>query len=269
MARSDGDKSAKKTPAKAKAPAHVQKKDAEAKPAPPPPAEDKAEKAGKAKASDGAAPAAPGKPGRPPKKAEPPPRKAAHDDDDGDDGDDSMEASPRSRDREEDAVPPPQPRPVAPPGKKPLRPGQGEDAPAVVPARRLTAEAKAAVNEMVKKGVPLGEALARAASWETFVAPPVDPNAPKPGAPGVRPEGAPKPRAAEPDDEDEDEEEAEEKEASEEPEAAADDEDAPPKPAAKRGRPKGSGKKAAGAAAPARRKRDDDDDIKDLAADDD
>jgi len=41
----------------------------------------------------------------------------------------------------------------------------------VVPARRLTPEAKAAVNRMVSEGVPLGEALRRAASWETFVAP--------------------------------------------------------------------------------------------------
>jgi hypothetical protein len=41
----------------------------------------------------------------------------------------------------------------------------------VVPARRLTPEAKAAVNAMVAQGVPLGEALKRAASWETFVAP--------------------------------------------------------------------------------------------------
>ena len=42
---------------------------------------------------------------------------------------------------------------------------------AVVPARRLTPEAKAAINAMVQKGVPLDEALRRAASWETFVAP--------------------------------------------------------------------------------------------------
>jgi hypothetical protein len=42
---------------------------------------------------------------------------------------------------------------------------------AVVPARRLTPEAKAAINAMVAKGVPLDEALRRAGSWETFVAP--------------------------------------------------------------------------------------------------
>lgn len=42
---------------------------------------------------------------------------------------------------------------------------------AVVPARRLTPEAKAQINAMVQKGVPLDEALRRAASWETFVAP--------------------------------------------------------------------------------------------------
>lgn len=48
---------------------------------------------------------------------------------------------------------------------------QGEDAPAVVPARRLTPEAKARVNEMVRKGMSLGDALKAAAAWETFVAP--------------------------------------------------------------------------------------------------
>lgn len=42
---------------------------------------------------------------------------------------------------------------------------------AVVPARRLTPEAKAQINAMVQKGVPLDEALRRAASWETFIAP--------------------------------------------------------------------------------------------------
>jgi len=42
---------------------------------------------------------------------------------------------------------------------------------AVVPARRLTPEAKAAINAMVAKGVPLDEALRRAGSWETFIAP--------------------------------------------------------------------------------------------------
>jgi hypothetical protein len=41
----------------------------------------------------------------------------------------------------------------------------------VVPARRLTPEAKAKINELVAKGMPLGDALRAAASWETFVAP--------------------------------------------------------------------------------------------------
>ena len=41
----------------------------------------------------------------------------------------------------------------------------------MVQARRLTPEAKAAINQMVQKGVPLGEAMRRAASWETFIAP--------------------------------------------------------------------------------------------------
>jgi hypothetical protein len=69
-------------------------------------------------------------------------------------------------------------KPAAPPAKKPAaapaaRKGAagGEDAPAVVPARRLTPEAKARVNEMVKKGMSLGDALKAAAAWETFVAP--------------------------------------------------------------------------------------------------
>jgi hypothetical protein len=47
---------------------------------------------------------------------------------------------------------------------------QGEEQ-TVAQARRLTPEAKAAINSMVQKGVPLAEALRRAASWETFVAP--------------------------------------------------------------------------------------------------
>ncbi len=50
-------------------------------------------------------------------------------------------------------------------GAKPAEPT------AVVPARRLTPEAKAQINAMVAKGVPLDEALRRAASWETFIAP--------------------------------------------------------------------------------------------------
>src|SRR6478735_4688374 len=65
--------------------------------------------------------------------------------------------------------------PAKPAAKKPAAaaakpPTSGEPA-AVVPARRLTPEAKAKVNEMVAKGMPLGDALKVAASWETFVAP--------------------------------------------------------------------------------------------------
>jgi hypothetical protein len=78
-------------------------------------------------------------------------------DDEDDDDDEELEAAPKAA------------------AKKPAggaKPGQpGGDPPAVVPARRLTPEAKAKVNEMVKKGMPLGEALKMAASWETFVAP--------------------------------------------------------------------------------------------------
>ena len=69
-------------------------------------------------------------------------------------------------------------KPAAPVAKKPAAApaakkgaGTGEDAPAVVPARRLTPEAKARVNEMVKKGMSPGDALKAAAAWETFVAP--------------------------------------------------------------------------------------------------
>lgn len=58
------------------------------------------------------------------------------------------------------------------PAKKPAARGQETvEAPPVVPARRLTPEAKAKVNEMVAKGMPLGDALKAAAAWETFVAP--------------------------------------------------------------------------------------------------
>lgn len=77
---------------------------------------------------------------------------AARDEDEGDgDGDDDEED-------EEEFVP-------KKTGAKPAEPT------AVVPARRLTPEAKAQINAMVAKGVPLDEALRRAASWETFVAP--------------------------------------------------------------------------------------------------
>jgi hypothetical protein len=70
---------------------------------------------------------------------------------------------------EMEAAPKPAAKKPAPPAAKGATPGG--DPPAVVPARRLTPEAKAKVNEMVKKGMPLGDALKAAASWETFVAP--------------------------------------------------------------------------------------------------
>ncbi len=62
-------------------------------------------------------------------------------------------------------------KPTPSPAPRPRGAQQGEDAPAVVPARRLTPEAKARVNEMVRKGMSLGDALKAAAAWETFVAP--------------------------------------------------------------------------------------------------
>jgi hypothetical protein len=95
---------------------------------------------------------------------EPEPTEPADADEDDDLDDEDEEAAPR-------------PAAAAAPAKKPAakpssRGGQtGEDAPQVVPARRLTPEAKAKINELVAKGMPLGEALRAAASWETFVAP--------------------------------------------------------------------------------------------------
>jgi hypothetical protein len=92
------------------------------------------------------------------------------DDDDFDDdldGDEEREEAPRAA---KPAAPAPVKKPAAP-AAKPRTPGSGEDAPAVVPARRLTPEAKARVNEMVRKGMSLGDALKAAAAWETFVAP--------------------------------------------------------------------------------------------------
>ena len=59
---------------------------------------------------------------------------------------------------------------AAAPAAKP-KTSTSDDPPAVVPARRLTPEAKARVNEMVRKGMSLGDALKAAAAWETFVAP--------------------------------------------------------------------------------------------------
>jgi hypothetical protein len=102
-------------------------------------------------------------------------------------------AEPRSQedgeDESEDEQPPAPPKkPVA----KSRAGGSAEvEPPPVVPARRLTPEAKAKVNEMVKKGTPLGEALKMAASWETFVAPVKDEPAKlvqgKPGGPAEGP----------------------------------------------------------------------------------
>jgi hypothetical protein len=93
------------------------------------------------------------------------------DEEDDDDFDDDLES-------DEEEAPRAAAKPAAPVAKKPAAApaakkgsGSGEDAPAVVPARRLTPEAKARVNEMVKKGMSLGDALKAAAAWETFVAP--------------------------------------------------------------------------------------------------
>jgi hypothetical protein len=115
------------------------------------------------------------------KKKKPAPAKAAEPEEtselDGEDGDE---------DEEEEVA---KPAPVA---AKP-KPAQADpEAPVVVPARRLTPEARAAVNAMVAKGVSLQEALRATAKWETFVAPVREP---VPGGPaGGRPEGGPLPR---------------------------------------------------------------------------
>lgn len=66
------------------------------------------------------------------------------------------------------------------------------DPPVVVPARRLTPEARAAVNAMVAKGISLQEALRATAKWETFVAP-VREATPPTMERGSRPDGAPGP----------------------------------------------------------------------------
>jgi hypothetical protein len=86
--------------------------------------------------------------------------------DDDEDLEDEGEEAPRAA---KPAAPAPAKKPAAAPAR--VKSAQSEDAPAVVPARRLTPEAKARVNEMVKKGMSLGDALKAAASWETFVAP--------------------------------------------------------------------------------------------------
>src|SRR3954468_23403662 len=88
--------------------------------------------------------------------------------------------------------------PAKPVAKKPAaaaaNPRTSGEPAAVVPARRLTPEAKAKVNEMVAKGMPLGEALKVAASWETFVAPVKD--EPAKLVQGKSFDGQPRPRPA-------------------------------------------------------------------------
>ncbi|MDB4967367.1 MAG: hypothetical protein JWN44_3056 [Myxococcales bacterium] len=96
------------------------------------------------------------------------------DDDLDDDLDDDEEESPRPAAKPAAATaaaPVKKPAAPAPAAAKPRFGQLSEDAPAVVPARRLTPEAKARVNEMVRKGMSLGDALKAAAAWETFVAP--------------------------------------------------------------------------------------------------
>jgi len=126
----------------------------------------KGKKAAAPKAPKKAAPA--GKAAKKPPVVEEEAPAADHADDDDDDDFEDDDEAPR-------AVA----KPAAPAVKKPAAPASAsrgkhapnEDAPAVVPARRLTPEAKARVNEMVKKGMSLGDALKAAAAWETFVAP--------------------------------------------------------------------------------------------------
>ena len=105
------------------------------------------------------------------------------------DGAPKRSAAPKSRDPEGDDDEEPAP-PVAAKKPAPKRAAaEAVDPPPVVPARRLTPEAKAQVNAMVAKGIPLGEALKVAASWETFVAPVKEEPAKlvqgKPGEPGA------------------------------------------------------------------------------------
>ncbi len=128
------------------------------------------------KGKKAAAPKAPKKPATAGKAAKKPPvvEEEAHGDEPDDDDEDDFELD------GDDEAPRAAAKPAAaPPAKKPAAATAsrgkghlaGEDAPAVVPARRLTPEAKARVNEMVKKGMSLGDALKAAAAWETFVAP--------------------------------------------------------------------------------------------------
>ena len=128
------------------------------------------------KGKKAAAPKAPKKPAAAGKAAKKPPvveEEATGGDEPDEDEDDDFD----DLDGDEEEAPRAAAKPAAPPAKKPAAPAgrkglaAGEDAPAVVPARRLTPEAKARVNEMVKKGMSLGDALKAAAAWETFVAP--------------------------------------------------------------------------------------------------
>ena len=124
---------------------------------------------------------------KPPKAAAKP--AAAVDDEDAPEGEEDED-----EDDDLDLAPKPAAKKPAAPAAKPAgAPGAtGGEPPAVVPARRLTPEAKAKVNEMVKKGMPLGEALKVAASWETFVAPVKD--EPAKLVQGKSFEGGPRPR---------------------------------------------------------------------------
>jgi hypothetical protein len=118
---------------------------------------------------------------------------AAEDEDDDDDDDLGDEDEPKAA----AAAPVKKPAPKAKPGTS------GDEAPQVVPARRLTPEAKARVNEMVAKGVSLQEALRAAASWETFVAPVKE--EPAKLVQGRSFEGGPRPAPRKDPDDDEDE----------------------------------------------------------------
>jgi hypothetical protein len=95
------------------------------------------------------------------------------DDDDEDDDDDEEGEGKAAKKAAKSATPakPAVKKPAAPAPAAKAKSLTSDDAPAVVPARRLTPEAKARVNEMVKKGMSLTDALKQAASWETFVAP--------------------------------------------------------------------------------------------------
>jgi len=106
------------------------------------------------------------------------------DEDEGDEEDDDEE--------EEAAAAKPAAVSVAKPKPAPAKKGglPDPDAPAVVPARRLTPEARAKLNELLAKGVSLQDALRKVAQWETFIAPVREPTPPAPHhGPGAKPEG--------------------------------------------------------------------------------